>query len=806
MCFISRSGPLSHAAMGLRLCEGMRASEVSPHADSPFVPRISNPLKTSSTGDHRRGVSWSLARTPARTLREEVYLASSSPLGAVPGAFGTSGPSLPLPFVVPPSPVESSVASTSSFDPDSLIVAKTRAAGPASPPLPTPQKPRRRLRSASSDSLRVQYQTPVGDRDVPPHIKQTPFTPRLRPAIWGDINRLRFTPSPVNDDDSTKPPSPPFDINKHYQEYLQRKQLEKKMPEGEEIHREPSPHRDASPMPSSYASLPGKNERRAPRWDTVPRTLGEFLDEYEELCAECGAGEGQMIDSLARYAPNSDIRSMWKVLSTDPAVKGSWTLYRNLIIENTPGAGDDRRHTKSELDALVAKFRLKQMRTRAEFHEYWQQFFPVATYLHRAGRLSTEEQSRRLMQGLPANLQARVKAQLRNQYPTHHPEDPFTVKQIYDAINFVLTGFDSFDDDLDDFDNAAGTRGEVAPARSAPRVTFDVSKPAVPNEISALTDTFQNVMKSVTNMIETFNANVSTGNRYPRTPATGANAIYRPPGCIFCSDRNHYARECQSLAEYISKGYCHRNSEYKICLPDGSMVLPHTAPGKDIKERIDNWRRARFPQQQSDIVTSNLFTVDDLLFEDPDEYGVANTLIEEVADDAVEVATIAARVASLEDAGVDDIPILEAMLNEGKDKLQALKERRQTRSTTRAEKSAPEEAIKRGVSPGANATMKKGPEGTKKNTLGTTNAPIGSTTSKPTSTTSAAPQNSTKSTFAPVLTPDSFPASQAPVHAPQYRFITPIENETTTIEIAKRALEAQVTLTTGELGSSPLRT
>ncbi|KAF6741244.1 hypothetical protein DFP72DRAFT_1117982 [Ephemerocybe angulata] len=252
-----------------------------------------------SSGDHRRGVSWSLARSNTRTLREEVYLASSSPLGAVPGAFGTSGPSLPLPFVVPPSPVESSVASTSSFDSDSLIVAKTRAAGPASPPLPTPQKPKRRVRSVSSDSLRVQFQTPVGNRDVPPHIKQTPRTPRLRPAIWGDINRLRFTPPPVNDDDSLKSPSPPFDFDKHYQDFLERKRLEKKMPEGDDDHREPSPHRDESPMPSTYASLPGKNERRAPRWDAVPRTLGEFLDDYEELCSECGAGEAQMIDTVS---------------------------------------------------------------------------------------------------------------------------------------------------------------------------------------------------------------------------------------------------------------------------------------------------------------------------------------------------------------------------------------------------------------------------------------------------------------------------------------------------------------------------
>ncbi|KAF6755125.1 hypothetical protein DFP72DRAFT_1169779 [Ephemerocybe angulata] len=784
----------------------------SSHCSSrpPFSSHLST-LTCTSSGDRRRGVSWSLARSTARTLREEVYLASSSPLGAVPGAFGTPGFSLALPFVAPPSPVDSSSVSTSSLDSDSPNVAKTRAAGPATPPPPSPQKPRRRIRSASTDSLRVQFQTPVGNRDVPPHIKQTPRTPRLRPAIWGDINRLRFTPPPVNDDDSLKPPSPPFDFDKHYQEYLKRK----------ENHREPSPHRDVSPMPSSYASLPGKNERRAPRWDTVPRTLGEFLDEYEELCAECGAGEAQMIDSVARYAPNSDVRSMWKTLSTDPSIDGSWTVFRKLLIYNTPGADDDRRHTKSELDALVNKFRVKPMRTRPEFHEYWQRFLPISTYLRNAGRLSTEEQSRRLMQGLPTSLQARVRAQLRNQYPTHHPEDPFSVKAIYDAINFVLTGLDSFDDDLDDFSVSAAARAtdnDLAPAHTAPRVTFDLSKPTVPNDVAALTDTFQTVIKSVMNMIETFNANVSNGPRYSRSPATGANAIptSRPPGCIFCSDLNHYARECQSLEEYISKGFCHRNAEFKICLPDGSMVLSRTAPGEDIKERIDNWRRARNPQHPP-IVSENLVTINDeypFMFDDPDSYTIASTMIEEVAsvdvepasnsvapvdDDVVEVATIAARIAGLEDTGVDDIPVLEAMLNEGQQRLQAIKDRHQARSTTRTEKSAPESAIKFGVPPSGDVTMKMGPEGTKINTPATLKNIDASSMTKTASTPPPAASEAPKSTFAPVLTPASFPATHPNSIMPQYRFVTPIESERTTIEISKRAIEPRATLTTGEL-------
>ncbi|KAF6741667.1 hypothetical protein DFP72DRAFT_861731 [Ephemerocybe angulata] len=771
---IGWSGPSIHTAQTFQA--------VREHAgERVYAPVLSLVSVSSRLSFVRSGVSWSLARSTARTLREEVYLASSSPLGAVPA------PTWPR------------------ISPLVLLPRRHRL------PRNRNAESVRRLSTLTSNSKRpTALSTSLLTR-----VRNTPRTHVSVPPSWGDINRLRFTPPPVNDDDeSVKPLSPPFDFNKYYREFQERKQLaEKKMARhGEGETREPSP------LPSQYATLPGKNERRAPRWDAIPRTLGEFLDEYEELCTECGASEPQMVESVFRYAPNSDIRSMWKALSMDTTIDGSWRAFRKLIVDNTPGAGDDRRHTKSELDLLVAKFSARPMRTHGEFNEYWQRFYPIATYLHKAGRLSNEDRSRRFLQGLPLNLQRRVRAQLRNEYPKHHPEDLFTVKEIYDAINFVLTGIDAIDNDLDDYPASAAVHAsddDLAPVREAPRVTFDLSKPAVPGDISQLIDMFQNVMKSVTNMIQTFNANVSTGARYPRSPATGTNTIHRPPGCIFCSDLNHYARDCQSLAEYIFKGFCHRNAEFKICLPDGSMVLSRTAPGKNIKERIDNWRRARNPQKPP-IISENLVNVDveyPIMFDDPDSYSVASTMIKEVAsvdvevsssggamdDEVAEVATIAARIAGLEDTGVDDIPILEAMLNEGQQRLQAMKDRRQTRSTTRAVKSAPESAIKRGVPPGGNATKKMGPGGTNISTLAVQKTNDASATTNTASIPPPAAPEAPKSTFAPVLNPASFPATQTNSNTPQYRFVTPIESERTTIEIAKRALEAQVTLTTGEL-------
>ncbi|KAF6751534.1 hypothetical protein DFP72DRAFT_816411 [Ephemerocybe angulata] len=165
--------------------------------------------------------------------------------------------------------------------------------------------------------------------------------------------------------------------------------------EGEDGPRTP---RTPSPTPEVHPLLPGRNERRAPRWDGSPRSLEEFLEEYTELCEDLGISEARQIESLSRYAPNSDVRAMWKHLAKSIKVKGSWTRYKKLIIENTPGAGEDRRYTKADLEDLIATFKDKPMRTRTQLNEYWQRFYVIAEYLYDQGRLSTEEKSNKFLQ------------------------------------------------------------------------------------------------------------------------------------------------------------------------------------------------------------------------------------------------------------------------------------------------------------------------------------------------------------------------------------------------------------------------
>lgn len=115
------------------------------------------------------------------------------------------------------------------------------------------------------------------------------------------------------------------------------------------------------------------------------------------------------------------------------------------------------------------------MCTRAQFNEYWRKFYLIASYLFKHGIISKKDQSEKLLNSLPDNLQRRVKAQLCIQFPTHHPNNPYKLKDIFNAVTFILTLFDTeLDNELKDI-FVGGSRSQrndpvslpVAPAASA---------------------------------------------------------------------------------------------------------------------------------------------------------------------------------------------------------------------------------------------------------------------------------------------------------------------------------------------------
>ncbi|KAF9440878.1 hypothetical protein P691DRAFT_767097, partial [Macrolepiota fuliginosa MF-IS2] len=125
------------------------------------------------------------------------------------------------------------------------------------------------------------------------------------------------------------------------------------------------------------------------------------------------------------------------------------------------------------------------------------------------------------------------------------------------------------------------------------------------------------------------------------------NAQRRPlANCGGCSDPNHFFRACPKMADYLQRGVCVRDNSNRICFPDGTLVTPQAAPGKNLTERIDNWHSARAgppPTVQTNILeaapvqqfsfntqytppTSQLYLQQNTAFQDEKELQILDTV------------------------------------------------------------------------------------------------------------------------------------------------------------------------------------
>lgn len=153
-----------------------------------------------------------------------------------------------------------------------------------------------------------------------------------------------------------------------------------------------------------------------------------------------------MVDALLRIAPSHDTRAFWKLHASCIGFERLWKDYRKLLVEQTPGAEEDRRYTTADLAALVSKYQRMPNLSMNDFNRLWTKFYAISDYLKSRDRLSAEESPLRLLECLPYLLRRDVKAQLRRQYPRHHPEDPYQLQEIYDAVLFVLSTAQEYPD------------------------------------------------------------------------------------------------------------------------------------------------------------------------------------------------------------------------------------------------------------------------------------------------------------------------------------------------------------------------
>ncbi|KAG6882134.1 hypothetical protein C0993_011805, partial [Termitomyces sp. T159_Od127] len=253
----------------------------------------------------------------------------------------------------------------------------------------------------------------------------------------------------------------------------------------------------------------------------------------------------------------------------------SYKNWKEAAICLYPGMEESTCYTVNELHQLVQDNFDLSAYTLGTFLMYYQEFQKISWWLLQHGKIHANEERRLFQQGIPTSLWAKIARRLEILKPTHHPEDPYDVKDVYEAGNWHLKGTDT----SVGIPRAKG----ILPVLTQPQVANNtvltdsyIKKEDMEAAISAA------VALAMTQIETMINTQFST----PRT-FNAANSL-----CHFCGELGHTMSRgrCNTLEQYIRLGRVRRGTDSKVVLSTGANI-PNYPELKSYQERVDEWHR-----------------------------------------------------------------------------------------------------------------------------------------------------------------------------------------------------------------------
>jgi len=321
---------------------------------------------------------------------------------------------------------------------------------------------------------------------------------------------------------------------------------------------------------TNVPSMPLRGSQEAPVFDGSPKTLVRFFDEVERLAQACQLSSEDTIQFAIRYSRDDDYE-LWNLLESSEG--NDWTEFRTEVVNYYPGAVESK-YRIFELKALANEWSKRGMSTYAEFGEFYRSFFKISTWLSTKGRLSAPEICSTFLQAFPPQLQKDINMRLERIHPLRLQDDPYTLEELRVASNLSILSALSNNAAL----SYATTAKMDSPSQFMKSDAFDVLK--------------RSVIHTSTSLLAAQHHPV----RRENPCSTAAHTPYQYTDCLFCSKSGHYHAHCPDANRYIQLGRCRRDARNRITLPNGIMVTPSVAAGRNLRERIDNWHRANDPR------------------------------------------------------------------------------------------------------------------------------------------------------------------------------------------------------------------
>jgi hypothetical protein len=322
------------------------------------------------------------------------------------------------------------------------------------------------------------------------------------------------------------------------------------------------PQTVAPAMSQPSFTMPARNHHSAPQFDGKSEELDRYFSDLDRLASRANLNGQDKIEYALHYV-SVKISQLWGRL---PESTGAdWAAFKKAVLALYPETVEERKFTVLDLENLVERQAALPLSTRDHLGEYYRDFFDLASYLKDASKLTDREISQLFTRGFPISFRTKVRERLVQKHPDHHPDDPYTLKQIYDSAQWILSG---------GLPMLPSSSNSVSISKIEPMDAQTLVQAMMAALVPAIT---QSMVQSITPLIQQLS---------PSNTATNASTT-RALLCLFCGLVNCRIGSCAKAEDYINTGKCKRVNG-RIQLPDGTE-LGRDLPGFNFQQKIDNW-------------------------------------------------------------------------------------------------------------------------------------------------------------------------------------------------------------------------
>ncbi|KAG9218435.1 hypothetical protein CCMSSC00406_0007964 [Pleurotus cornucopiae] len=163
--------------------------------------------------------------------------------------------------------------------------------------------------------------------------------------------------------------------------------------------------------------MPICGHHTAPKFNGKPEGLHRFFSEVE-------------------YLDDSDWE-IWRS-SGDAADRDDWEAFKTCIGKLYPGSDNERQWCPSDLSTIAALQSQTPMLTKDDLGVYHRKFLIPANRLLSKNSVSTQDVGRDYLTGFDPSTCQKIKDRLAMVHMQHHPDDPYTITEIYTEANVIL--------------------------------------------------------------------------------------------------------------------------------------------------------------------------------------------------------------------------------------------------------------------------------------------------------------------------------------------------------------------------------